>query len=337
MRTSQRALAVSAVVAALGVVAVQQAVRPSDRTLPAQAPAAPVLWTGTAAVLRLPAPALLPLPLWDLEPPGYDLPRAGPRARPPAAGRRRSLAGGRPATYAPGADAHLRRRVADEPRLRHERPLRQRAPRRVGDKLFVHTGNTDYGVQDLEHYPYTGTWTMAVSEGRKPAPNHSLYLVDDDAQPRRGVLRGQPTASAACPCRCCRSVSATGRPGSTAGSPRAATAWTRSGTASTTSRGGHGSRRTACSGRRGTCTCTTGPPRSAALAPVRRPVPSATPVRTPRGRPHRVRPGPVPPGGPPGPRTKTSSRGCRAPGPRPRRRPCAGRRSAGCSRPPRRR
>ena len=80
---------------------------------------------------------------------------------------------------------------------RYERPLSQTAPHRSGPwttpgKLFVYTGNTDFGVQNLEYDPYTGIWMMAVYKGQKPEfPNYSLFMVDGDATPRRGVIEGQ--------------------------------------------------------------------------------------------------------------------------------------------------
>lgn len=80
----------------------------------------------------------------------------------------------------------------------YERPLTQVAPhhsgpRGHGDKFFVYTGNTHFGVQNLEYDRYTGTWMMAVYQGRKPEfPNYSLYMVDGGAKPVRRPLVGQP-------------------------------------------------------------------------------------------------------------------------------------------------
>ncbi|MGI5214496.1 hypothetical protein [Plantactinospora sp. CA-290183] len=81
---------------------------------------------------------------------------------------------------------------------RYERPLRQQqphrsGPQRVDDKIFVRTGNTRYGVQNLEYDAHTGNWMMAVYKGTKPQfPNYSLYLVDGSAKPRRAQILGQP-------------------------------------------------------------------------------------------------------------------------------------------------
>ena len=82
---------------------------------------------------------------------------------------------------------------------KYERPLSESAPHRSGprrtpDKFFVYTGNTHFGVQNLEYDSYTGNWMMAVYTGQKPEfPNYSLFMVDAGAKPRRGVIEGQPT------------------------------------------------------------------------------------------------------------------------------------------------
>ncbi|MFF5880849.1 hypothetical protein ACIQ9M_09250 [Streptomyces californicus] len=81
---------------------------------------------------------------------------------------------------------------------RYERPLGEGAshtsgPRSPDGKFFVYTGNTRYGVQNLEYDGYSGNWLMAVYRGGKAAfPNYSLYVVDGSKPARRGVVRGQP-------------------------------------------------------------------------------------------------------------------------------------------------
>ncbi|MEW1719929.1 hypothetical protein [Streptomyces sp. NPDC093109] len=80
----------------------------------------------------------------------------------------------------------------------YERPLTERDPHTSGTaapdgKYFVRTGNTTYGVQNLEYDGHTGNWLMAVYKGRKPAfPSYSLFVVDGSKRPVRGELRGQP-------------------------------------------------------------------------------------------------------------------------------------------------
>ncbi|MEV6108670.1 hypothetical protein AB0M28_28805 [Streptomyces sp. NPDC051940] len=79
-----------------------------------------------------------------------------------------------------------------------ERPLTQSAPHRSGPKhydgkYFAYTGNTTYGVQNLQYDPYTKNWIMAVYKGVKSGfPNYSFFTVDASAEPRRGEIKGQP-------------------------------------------------------------------------------------------------------------------------------------------------
>ncbi|MEU0303298.1 hypothetical protein ABZ252_28170 [Streptomyces sp. NPDC006175] len=81
---------------------------------------------------------------------------------------------------------------------RYARPLSQDAPhhsgpRRHDGKFFVRTGNTTYGVQNLQYDPYTRNWIMAVYKGRKGGfPNYSFFTVDGSAAPVRGEIEGQP-------------------------------------------------------------------------------------------------------------------------------------------------
>ncbi|WP_210440027.1 hypothetical protein [Nocardioides xinjiangensis] len=82
---------------------------------------------------------------------------------------------------------------------KYEQPLDQDAPHRSGPaahdgKYFVFTGNTHFGVQNLEYDPYTRDWLMAVYDGRKPAyPNYSFFRLDGETAPRTGLIRGQAT------------------------------------------------------------------------------------------------------------------------------------------------
>ena len=79
---------------------------------------------------------------------------------------------------------------------RYERPLRQDAMHRSGPaapdhKYFVFTGNTTYGVQNLEYDPYTNAFLMAVYRGKKPGyPNRPMYIVDGAKPPMAATLRG---------------------------------------------------------------------------------------------------------------------------------------------------
>lgn len=63
-------------------------------------------------------------------------------------------------------------------------PLNQKKMHRSGPKAplhkyFVYTGNTQFGVQNLEYDKYTDSMLMAVYRGNKPEyPNYDLYMLD---------------------------------------------------------------------------------------------------------------------------------------------------------------
>lgn len=58
-------------------------------------------------------------------------------------------------------------------------------------KYFAFTGNTTYGVQNLEYDPTTGNWLMAVYPGTKPEyDNLPMYALDGSAAPVEQELRG---------------------------------------------------------------------------------------------------------------------------------------------------
>lgn len=59
-----------------------------------------------------------------------------------------------------------------------------RIPARHRQKYFVYTGNTTYGVQNLEYDPATGLWFMAVYPGKKENfPNYKMYVIDGSVPP----------------------------------------------------------------------------------------------------------------------------------------------------------
>ena len=80
----------------------------------------------------------------------------------------------------------------------YEKPLKQSTPHREGptakERYFAYTGNTNYGVQNLEYDMSTGNWLMAVYTGKKSTfPNLPLYIVDGSIAPVMGDILGQPT------------------------------------------------------------------------------------------------------------------------------------------------
>lgn len=76
------------------------------------------------------------------------------------------------------------------------RPLDQNHPHHSGPKrarrhYFAFTGNTKYGIQNLEYDPATHYWLAAVYKGRKPQyPNYSLYAFDGTKKARKEPLKG---------------------------------------------------------------------------------------------------------------------------------------------------
>ena len=90
--------------------------------------------------------------------------------------------------------------IADWER-KYAQPLDELAPHKSGPatadgKYFVYTGNTKFGVQNLEYDAGTHTWLMGVYAGSKPGfPNYTLFAVDGRTKPRRteiGLLLPAP-------------------------------------------------------------------------------------------------------------------------------------------------
>ncbi len=77
------------------------------------------------------------------------------------------------------------------------RPLDQRAPHHSGPeradrRYFFYTGNTTYGIQNLEYDPHTGAWLVAVYAGKKSAfDNFNMFFIDGRVSPRLAELRGR--------------------------------------------------------------------------------------------------------------------------------------------------
>ena len=63
------------------------------------------------------------------------------------------------------------------------------------NKFFVYTGNTNFGIQNLEYDAYTGNYLAAVYCGEKPCfPNLPMYVIDGSIPPRASCHRitGEP-------------------------------------------------------------------------------------------------------------------------------------------------
>lgn len=71
--------------------------------------------------------------------------------------------------------------------------MHQMGPRKPAGQYFVFTGNTTYGVQNLEYDPFTEAWLMAVYKGVKEHyPNYTLFAADAKARPTKQTLQGVP-------------------------------------------------------------------------------------------------------------------------------------------------
>ena len=76
------------------------------------------------------------------------------------------------------------------------KPLTQAAPHHSGcpaeARYFFYTGNTTYGVQNLEYDPHTRTYLVAVYTGHKEHfTNYPLFFIDATQAPREGELAGR--------------------------------------------------------------------------------------------------------------------------------------------------
>ncbi|HBL41140.1 MAG TPA: hypothetical protein DDY98_06065 [Ruminococcaceae bacterium] len=79
---------------------------------------------------------------------------------------------------------------------RYEQPLTEKAMHRSGPsralrKFFVFTGNTDWGVQNLEYDAYSDALFLAVYHGYKPQyRNYDMFCLDWTKKPERQALNG---------------------------------------------------------------------------------------------------------------------------------------------------
>ena len=71
--------------------------------------------------------------------------------------------------------------------------MHQQGPAKPAGEYFVKTGNTTYGVQNLDYDPSTNLWMMAVYAGpKKHYPNYTLFAADGSARPVTKALDGVP-------------------------------------------------------------------------------------------------------------------------------------------------
>lgn len=71
--------------------------------------------------------------------------------------------------------------------------MHQMGPAKPTAQYFVKTGNTTYGVQNLEYDEHTQAWILATYKGKKPNfPNYTIFMVDGTKAPKSEALEGVP-------------------------------------------------------------------------------------------------------------------------------------------------
>ncbi|MBE6187273.1 MAG: hypothetical protein E7142_07995 [Rikenellaceae bacterium] len=71
--------------------------------------------------------------------------------------------------------------------------MHQQGPAKPAGQYFVKTGNTTYGVQNLDYDAASHSWMMAVYKGNKKSfPNYTFFAADGAARPVTKALDGVP-------------------------------------------------------------------------------------------------------------------------------------------------
>lgn len=66
-------------------------------------------------------------------------------------------------------------------------------PEKPDGQYFAFTGNTTYGVQNVEYDEGLNVWWLAVYKGTKADyPNYSLFAIDGSKKPKKQALKGVP-------------------------------------------------------------------------------------------------------------------------------------------------
>lgn len=79
----------------------------------------------------------------------------------------------------------------EQPLAQVEKKMHQVGPDAPDAEYYAYTGNTNYGIQNLEYDKEQKLWWMAVYKGsKKEFPNYSLFAIDGTAKPQRQSLKG---------------------------------------------------------------------------------------------------------------------------------------------------
>ncbi|MBR7161586.1 MAG: hypothetical protein IKD07_04145 [Clostridia bacterium] len=69
--------------------------------------------------------------------------------------------------------------------------IHENGPASCKERFFVHTGNTTFGVQNMEYDPFTGNIFLAVYPGKKPCfPNFKMFAIDGSKASEERTLEG---------------------------------------------------------------------------------------------------------------------------------------------------
>lgn len=64
-------------------------------------------------------------------------------------------------------------------------------PKKADKYYYAFTGNTTWGVQNMEYDTNTNYWLLGVYAGKKPQyPNYSMFAVDGKVAAKKGILKG---------------------------------------------------------------------------------------------------------------------------------------------------
>lgn len=68
--------------------------------------------------------------------------------------------------------------------------MHKSGPQEMRAKFFLYTGNTEWGIQNLEYDAMTGDFLVAVYRGKKAEfPNYTTFVIDGKASPRKTLHR----------------------------------------------------------------------------------------------------------------------------------------------------
>lgn len=83
------------------------------------------------------------------------------------------------------------RKWAKYERTLSQESMHRQGPRKAAGRYFVYTGNTTWGVQNLEYDAASNYWFLATYAGKKPHfANYTLFVVDGSARAKKSPLEG---------------------------------------------------------------------------------------------------------------------------------------------------